>query len=134
MQLRRHGGGPDSCDSCDSREVARPLLCPQVEVEAAAQPLGLLRNVGFPGCGGQFSCHKGMKRAVRSGWVRTVRHAWEHCWAGAATTRLRLHGKVTLSCFTPSVQAYQYTSITSVTLLDCFTIPAVMVLSVFVFR
>jgi hypothetical protein len=33
-----------------------------------------------------------------------------------------------------AAQAYQYTSITSVTLLDCFTIPAVMALSWFVLR
>lgn len=32
------------------------------------------------------------------------------------------------------VLAYQYTSLTSVTLLDCFTIPAVMVLSMLVLR
>jgi hypothetical protein len=32
------------------------------------------------------------------------------------------------------LQAYQYTSITSVTLLDCFTIPAVMALSWLILR
>jgi solute carrier family 35 protein F1/2 len=37
-------------------------------------------------------------------------------------------------CLLFALQAYQYTSITSATLLDCFTIPAVLFLSFLVLR
>jgi hypothetical protein len=58
---------------------------------------------------------------------------WALVGHGAACGRAR-RAHTALCLLSPHhpqpAQAYQYTSVTSVTLLDCFTVPAVMALSV----